>query len=655
MKNPAYGFAFLAVLLAAACGGSGDDNLPIDPSAGVTSAGSQWTSLGMRRLDSHVNRATAAKAAMDWHDYNPPVIYSGAVREANQPIVMDDGVQLVADIVRPADETGRVVEAPLPVILTLTTYNKDLGGFISDFSGISALGGAEPVFLQHGYVHVNVDVRGTGRSEGTWEAFGEREQQDYNQVIDWIVAQPWCNGKVALHGVSALGITSMLAASKQHPALRAVFAISSMADAYRDAAAIGGQGSYAFLGGWFTLVAASSLLNPRLYESPELYLTTATQHLANALTQFQYPILFNGLMGDPEVVHDGEFWRIRSPVEQAHRIQVPVFLVSGLRDVYQRGKPVLYEALKHQVPTKLLMGPWNHFEAGVGQGLPREGIPTLDYVALQWFDHYLKGEDNGAARLPNVTQWVWGAERYVTVSDWPNPAARARRIYLAGDGRLTEQSPQGEAAPRIVLQQPFNGLCSQSASQVSLGVLSLTQLPCFSDDRLVNALETVYETEPLTEPLYLDGPIQADLWVSTTSQDSGLVVRVSDVASDGSAFNLSNGMLQLSHRSVDPGRSRYLDGEMIQPWHPFTGEAKEAVDSGEILSAAVEVWPVSAVIQSGHRLRISVGSSNFPYGLSPLPELPLSALGVLSVYGDADHPSSVVLPVVPASNLEPEE
>jgi putative CocE/NonD family hydrolase len=396
-------------------------------------------------------------------------------------------------------------------------------------------------------------------------------------------------------------------------------------------------------------------LNPRLYESPEQYLATAGQHVVNALTEFQHPTLFNGLLGDPEVVHDGDFWKTRSPAEHAHRIQVPVFLVSGLRDIYQRGKPVLYEALKNHVPTKLMMGPWSHFEAGVGQGLPRDGVPTLDYVALQWFDHYLKGEDNGAERLPNVTQWVWGEERFVPVQDWPNPQARAQRLFLAGDGGLTVQAPQGNAGPRMILQQPLNGLCSQSASQVSLGLLGLTQLPCFSDDRLVNTLELVYETEPLTEPLYLDGPIQADLWVSSTAQDAGLAVRVSDVAPDGSAFNLGNGMLQLSHRALDPAKSRYLDGQMIQPWHPFTSEAKQAPGSGEIVAAAVEVWPVSALLKPGHRLRVAVGPSNFPYGLPPLPDLLISALGVLSVYNDAEHPSSVVLPVVPASNLGQEE
>ena len=123
-------------------------------------------------------------------------------------------------------------------------------------------------------------------------------------------------------------------------------------------------------------------------------------------------------------------------------------------------------------------------------------------------------------------------------------------------------------------------------------------------------------------------------------------------ASSGTAKALSSGIQTASLRAVTASKSRYLNGEMIQPWHPFTAETVEAVGSGKLVKVPVEIFPTSALIRKGHKLRISVGASNFPFGLMPAPDLAQSAAGVLSIYSDAEHPSSIVLPVVPAQALE---
>ncbi|HKY92447.1 MAG TPA: CocE/NonD family hydrolase, partial [Nevskiaceae bacterium] len=567
-----------------------------------------WTTIGSRSGVSRPGTVISSNAAATWTTYAPPARYPRVVNETNHFLTMDDGVVLAANVGRPADADGQVVERRLPAIVTLTTYNKDFGAYVP------TLGGAHPTFVSHGYVHVNVDVRGTGRSGGQWEAFSAREQKDYDQVIAWVASQPWSNGRIGLHGTSALAITSMLTAAQGNPAVKAVFPIVPMGDAYRDVVAVGGQGSFGFLTGWLGFVTALGVINPSFYESPEQYLAAVAEHAYSALANFQVPTLLQGLGGQPDVINDGPFWKLRSPLAHAQRVRVPVFIVGGLHDVFQRGEPLLYETLKTRTTAKLLMGPWDHLEASLGAGLPTDGVPKLDAIALMWFDRYVKGIENGAENLPNVTRWFWGADRYVTTTDWPHPKAKARRWYLGGDGSLSPQIPAEGAAPRLTLQEPVNGLCSQSATQATLGILGLTQLPCYTTDNFVNALEIVYETEPLARDLVLDGPIQADLWVSTTAQDAGLVVRVADVAPNGAAFNLSNGMLQLSQRAVDPEKSRYLDGQMIQPWHPFTAASKQAVERGPV-AASVEVWQTSALIRKGHRLRVSVGPSNFPAGL----------------------------------------
>jgi predicted acyl esterase len=106
-------------------------------------------------------------------------------------------------------------------------------------------------------------------------------------------------------------------------------------------------------------------------------------------------------------------------------------------------------------------------------------------------------------------------------------------------------------------------------------------------------------------------------------------------------------MLLLSHRAVDPLKSRFLNGVMIQPWHPFTTALRQRPRAGEVVKASVEVWPTSALIRAGERLRVSVGPSNYPAGLPAVPDLAASLIGTLTVWSNASQPSSIVLPVVP--------
>jgi len=642
--------AVAASVLLAGCGnsspvsghGAGDGT----GDATDATATSGWTSLGTRKTDSRANRPIPANADDRWSDYDPPAVYPKKLADANQYITMDDGIRLAATVAWPADADGVVPAQPLPVILTLTGYSKDNGTLVP------ILGSANPYFVEHGYIHVIVDTRGTGRSDGQWTAFSERDQQDYRQVVDWVVQQPWCDGHIGMYGASYLGITSELTAAKGHPAVKAAYVIAApLGDAYRDVPVVGGEGSFGFLTIWMSVIGVLGTVNTSVYQDPAQFLQASLQHATGFLLNFQLPTLLRALAGDPETVYDTDFWAVRSPVEQAANIQVPVFIVSGLHDVFQRGAPRFYDALKDHTTAKLLMGPWAHGDTANGVGLPAGDIPVFDHTALMWFDRYVKGLDSGAERLPNVTQWVWGAERYVTNSDWPHPQARAQRLYLHGDKALSAALPAAGDAPRSIVQQPLNGLCSQSASQVSLGILGKVPLSCFTDDNVANALEVVYETAPMDQDFYIDGPIQADLWISTTAQDAGLTVRVSDVGPDGNAFNLANGLQMASQRAVDPAKSRYLDGQMIQVWHPFTQAAKQTVGSGNLVQVAVEVFPTSALIQQGYKLRVSVGASNFPYGLPTAPDLLASLTGVLSVHSDAEHPSSVVLPVVPASAL----
>lgn len=621
-----------AVVFSAACSKSSSP----DGSSAEGSANNGWTTNGTRGTTIRGNEAINSTGK--WVDYNPDALYPNTV-SSEATITMTDGTKLAATIILPADDSGTVVDERFPTILTFTGYNKAAG---TDNN---------PYLVKHGYAQVLVDVRGTGASDGQWEAFGATEQSDYKTALRWVATQSFSNGKIGLQGTSLLAITSLLATAQQDPAVKALFTVVPMGDAYRDIVFNGGQVDVGFIPLWLGLVTALSVLDPNVLMDPAVGIPQELDHVLSAVTNFQVPLILKAVAGDPATAFDTDFWAIRSPIEKAAQITVPTFIIGGLQDIFQRGEPMLYEALKNHTTTKLVIGPWTHIAASSGEGLPVDGVPVISHLMLHWFDQYLKGKDVGADKLPNVTQYVYGHGHFVTAKDWPNLQAKAQRLFLHGDTSLSATEPAADETSNFALQQPLNGVCSASTAQWTAGILGLLPLSCFNDDGFAEALDVHYETAPMTEDFYFNGPIEADIWISTTGSDAGLSVRVDDV--DGNTVTpISNGLLTASHRAVDETRSRKLDGQRIQPWHPFTQEAVLPVTSGEPMLMPVEIFPTSALIKAGHKLRISVGPSDFPHGLPPVPNLVNGLVGGLTIYSDAAHPSSVVLPVVPASALQ---
>jgi len=558
------------------------------------------------------------------------------VTDSDVRITMRDGVVLHANVQRP-DAPGR-----FPVLLIQTPYNKD--GAVN-----TALGGQAAYFVARGYAVVTADVRGTGSSGGTWDSFGEAEQRDGAELVEWAAGQPWSTGRVGLYGPSYMGLIQLLTAAQRPPHLRAIFPIVPMADGYRDITFSGGDVNTSFIPLWLGLVAAGSVqpnaaaLSSGDPQAAADSLTTLVGHVGGTAA-FDVPTLAGAATGG-DVAYDGPFWRTRSPLEVVDRINVPAFVVGGHHDLFQRGEPLVYERLKRHVTARLLMGPWTHVNASMGAGLPRNGVPALEQIALRWFDRYLLGRNTRIGDIPKVTQYVYGDERYETQADWPEPALTPRRLYLRGGGRLDGAPPKQAEPSQTFAQQPVSGICTQSTSQWTAGLAE--PLPCTTDNRADEALgSAVYTTPPLAHDLNLSGPVLADVWLKTSARDAAVTVRVTDVDPSGRSTELTTGWLAASMRAVDPARSRVVRGQLVQPWHPFTRDAVQPVAPGEPMELAVEVFPVRAVVRAGHSLRIEVAPSDFPHQVPPLPRLADELGGVDEVLTDPQHPSYVALPGV---------
>src|SRR5204863_6497036 len=188
--------------------------------------------------------------------------------------------------------------------------------------------------------------------------------------------------------------------------------------------------------------------------------------------------------------------------------------------------------------------------------------------------------------------------------------------------------------------------CTQSTGQWTAGAGDA--LPCTTDDRVNEASEKTFTTAAFDKELRFQGPLLANLWVSTSAADVVVSVRVTDVAPDGSSKELTAGWMAGSFRALDPTKSRYVRGELLQPWHPYTRESVLPVPAGEPIELAVEIFPTNATILPGHQLRVAVGPSDFPHALPPAPQLANTLGGQVELWHDAAHPSYLTLPLLGA-------
>lgn len=621
--------------------------------AGLAAATLPATALSADAAPPAAVTTAAAPVALKsgWHPR--PETYSGVVTVKDLAIPMSDGTVLRGDLMLPADASGKAVAKRLPVIVTITAYNKTV---IANKAAAS-LAGADPRYLvRRGYAQLTVDARGTGSSEGTWAAFSARENKDAGEVVEWAHSskRPWSNGNIGMSGPSYMGISQLFAAEHDPAGLKAIFPQVPAADVYRDIVASGGQIDVGFIPLWIGLVTATGIIPPAVAASdPKSGIGALVSHLLAAGT-FSAPLMLNAIAGQ-EPAYDGPFYAERSPITNIDKIKVPTFLISGEYDLFQRGTPLDFEAIQgNGVPAKLIIGPWDHLEGSSGADVGDAGYGTLAELQLRWFDKYVRGVEDTAldSDIAPLTYYEQGSGAWRTSQKWIGDQLHATTYRLSGTsvtggrvGQLTQR--KATTGTSRVLPVPVAGLCSRSMNQWTAGLPKLLGIakPCLRDSRLNDKTGVVFETPALTKPVSIQGPINAHLYVSSSGGDGMLSVAVEDVAPDGRVTRLTGGWQVISHRALDKQRSRYLDGKLIQPYHPFTEAAQEKLPKGAVEPVDVEVFPTGARIGRGHKLRVAVQAFDVPHLLPTLPDL-LGALGVVSIHNSATYPSEVTLPTV---------
>ncbi|MEU5843676.1 CocE/NonD family hydrolase [Rhodococcus sp. NPDC047139] len=546
-------------------------------------------------------------------------------------VPMRDGVDLAADAYHDVDDK------PRPALVALSPYGKELQALALTtppqrrpspmWDGCIEAGDIARVVAED-YVHVIGDIRGSGDSGGehigNYNAGGVSLGQDAYDFIEWVAAQPWCDGNVGMIGISYFGSMQVLAAAERPPHLKAIFVSGGHYDFYETTyhggimwfmprAAREGRGGDS---GWaFTDRVKSRMLET--YTSDEIAERVA-QRLAdpdvaawpNLVHVLNYPKNHEAWFDIITNELDGPWYEERNPINLARNIDIPVYLqIDQGRGWTMDGTIELFHAL--QGPKKLDIGPYPPMQS-------RPFIEEHDKM-FRWYDYWIKGIDNGIMDEPAVSVFVEGARQRVTADQWPPKDVDYRPLYLRPRGKLSsDPEPMGAryAAPDGFYQAPLT---------------------------VTDKVEILrWETPVFAEPTEMIGTGAAHIFAEIDQPDTNFILRMWDYAPNGTRQLITTGYLKASHRELD---ERTTEGN---PYHPHT--RTEPVQPGVIEEYVLRLYPFANTFMPGHKLVVEL-SNNEPLAdehNALLPpdafHLPVGRPVTHKIYRDAAHPSRLVLP-----------
>ncbi|MFL6174458.1 MAG: CocE/NonD family hydrolase [Marmoricola sp.] len=551
---------------------------------------------------------------------------SAATGDQKLRVTTSDGTSLAATLTTAGAATAR------PTVVEFTPYGESGATFS----------------FKSDYNFLAVQDRGTGDSDGSFDVLGPKAQQDVVDVLRWACQQPWSNGSLALAGFSASAIVVFNSMHEELPCVKAAVLRSGTFELYRDLLVPGGVPNsvpgLAVLGA----IGAPALAQgqERLARNP----SSSLDVIAGMVTAGFNAGLLNPTLDD--------YWAQRGFRGNVNHF--PVLMLDGTFDVEPRGDYQAFQYFRDQgIDTRLLV-------TGGHDGAPRGtdyGLGAID----QWFDHYVRGIDNGAEREPRVEVLAADGSREalaagsfvdLTGSDWPLPGTtwtalslsrtKARGVVSLNNGTLTRGAPDAlaslqayPAATSFPLNTDPNTIATVAGGDGG-GLNKLSDfIPALTDMNLSNLTGLTYTTGALQSAVTAVGPAALDLKLSSTLPATQIWAVISDVAPNGESKPMAVGRLNTAFPDIVPGRSLYSAGQLVQPYGDYS-----KVSLALPLQARtyhVELWPIANRFEAGHRIQLSlVGQSALSF-----PALP--ALNTVTIGGGSG--SRLMFPVGPGSSL----
>jgi putative CocE/NonD family hydrolase len=521
-----------------------------------------------------------------------------------------DGLRLSVNVFLPRRPAG-----PVPVILNTDPYRKDDWSAGWDLSLASYL-------AERGYGYCRLDVRGTGSSDGVaLDEYTEAETLDGHDTVEWLAGQPWCTGSIGMWGLSYGGFTSIQVAATRPPHLRAIVAVQATDDRYTD--------DVHYVGGAMTVseLAQYAVSQVAMNALPALPSAWGEQWLERWRERLEATPVW--LFEWTRQQRDGPYWRRGSLAPDYGRIEAAVLQLGGWMDEYVDAALRIQARCTNASGVRTIVGPWVH-------GLPHHAYPApnIDWLneTVRWFDHWLKGLDNGVESEPPLT-WFHRdptpPERFPTNlnGEWRAAAAWPARevatvLHVAaggGPGRrtLVRDGPTVGDGIDTFVHRPTAGarggsLCWGAGHRPN-GLAS--------DLRLEDDAGPSYTTTPLEEPVDVLGVPVAVLHVTSSQPVAHVVVRLADVTPEGPIEQVSEGILNLTHRDSH-----------AEP---------DPMESGRRYEVRVPMRAAGYRFPAGHRIQLTVASAHWPV------IWPSVGAGELSIHFGAGTPSRLELPLAP--------
>ncbi|HLQ28439.1 MAG TPA: CocE/NonD family hydrolase [Ktedonobacteraceae bacterium] len=575
------------------------------------------------------------------------------------PAKMRDGTVLRANVYRP------VGEGKWPVLLTRLPYGKDfpLGSSIMD-----------PVQVaQRGYVVIVQDTRGRLTSEGDWIPF-VNEALDGVDTIEWASKLHYSNGDVGMYGASYFGFTQWAAAVHAPPALKAMVPLVTWNDPMNGLYFRGGALELGLAGNWQLVMGIDVLvrrhrgdpkaLGQSIYMlAKEIDALESTGYASLPLKEFTplkrqniAPFFFENFARPMDREH--EQIKPLTIVGKHENVTVPTFNIGGWYDIFLKDTLSNFKIMREQGSTpearqsKLLIGPWTHSgytnpigELNFGFASTSAFIDLqIDLTSLQvrWFDHWLRGIDTGMLKEAPIKLFVMGANVWRDEQEWPLARAVDTPYYLHSSGQANSLNGNGLLNTEVPGTEPPDQFDYDPAHPVSTRggalLMSVEYRPGAFDQRPTESREDVlvYNTPALEQDVEVTGPITVHLWAASSAPDTDFVARLVDVHPDGYAQNLTDGIIRARYRNFARGE-----------------EQPSLIEPGKAYEYEIDLWATSNVFKAGHSIRLDITSSNFPrWDRNPNTGHDFGADDELAVahqtiMHDRDHPSYVVLPIVP--------
>lgn len=605
-----------------------------------------------------------ATAQQRWPDM--PEITTEIRKEKSIFVPMRDGVRLSTDLYFPEGVDGK-----LPVILVRTPYGKD---------GSYPYGGMIPLLVQQGYIVAIQDARGRFESEGEYRV-RHWDRKDGYDMVDWLVDQPWANGKVATFGCSYLGETQITLGAEKHPNHVAMMPMASGA-AYNNigrpfTSFDGGVLELAQTAGWFINSGTKVFHGPpawmdreEWFQSEQSGMFTTGQGTTRARYDAQEMLDIYSTLPIVDVVRklgmkytDYEDYVTNTPeseyfdegdwVRADDTFDAPALYIDSWYDFGPAESLKMFNQMRANAPSKkardnqyIIMTPSTHCAwAGatentiIGERDLGDARKEFVDIYLKWYEHWLKGVDNGITDMPRVQYYLMGRNEWRSAENWPIEGTNYQKFYLGSDGNANSRHGDG----MLSVLPPENAIVDSFVYDPA------TPVPTRGGNVCCTGMETgaggydqstiemrndvlVYTSAPLEEAIEVTGYLEVVLYVSSDAKDTDFTAKLVDVYPDGRAFNLQEGAK----------RMRFRENLRRKVW----------MEEGEVYEIHLDLHATSNYFDKGHRVRLDVSSSNFPRwsrnmntGGNNYDEsegIPANN----TIHHSAEYPSHVVLPVV---------